>query len=306
MAERFDRFDAAAVRALQTAQEEALAAEQPVIGALHLLLGVLQDRTSVASAMLARLGVDVDALVEAARESAAEEPEAPFGGTGLGRYAARALERALRDMRDEGALRVDVGNMLIGLVGCGSRSIDRLCIPRGITLDVLRTTRRGIDVSDSSAERRALMSRVLGYRYGARHFGRTAVMAILQAELVARWFYHQEVDSPHLLAGLLRMRSSVALRVLGEASMPLEPSAYVPAPGADAPARDVGFTPSTEATLVRAFDLAQHHGVAQVGSAHLLRAILEDEACREVLARLQVDVEALQAQLEGELDAPED
>jgi ATP-dependent Clp protease ATP-binding subunit ClpA len=125
--------------------------------------------------------------------------------------------------------------------------------------------------------------------------GRTA---LLQAQLVARWYYHAEVDTEHLLVGLMRERG-LAARVLQDLGVQLPAliehfEALVPADTGRPSPEALGYTLAAHAAIERASWEADQRGQPRAGSGHLLLGVLAIEGghARDLLATLGVSADA--------------
>jgi ATP-dependent Clp protease ATP-binding subunit ClpA len=135
--------------------------------------------------------------------------------------------------------------------------------------------------------------------------------ALLQAQLVARWYYHAQVDTEHLLVGLVRERG-VAARVLQDLGVELPAllqhfEALLPAdPGRPSPV-GLGYTLPAQAAIERATWEADQRGQARAGSGHLLLGVLAIEGghARALLERLGVAPDAVRQAVEPLLSAEE-
>jgi ATP-dependent Clp protease ATP-binding subunit ClpA len=256
---------------------------------------VLQDPTSVACRALSPLVPDLDELAETTRGAAANSADLHSQEPGLGPYARKAIELAVAEALTARQSSVKAEHLLLGLLGSGSPSIDNLFRARKVSL----------------AQARAQVLDVLGKRPRWQIFvplpepeqvleaspaalGAHARAAIQQAQLVARWHYHPRVDTPHLLAGLLRERSGRAAQVLGAGGVELGAVlAQLAGPTTVRSAARVGYTARASAAITRARAVAGKRGLELAGTAHLLDALLVDSACEALLAALGADTLAL-------------
>ena len=132
--------------------------------------------------------------------------------------------------------------------------------------------------------------------------------ALLQAQLTARWYYHGQVDTEHLLIGLLRERSGLAARVLHESGLELAralslwetlPVGPATPPGAGG----VSYTLGAQACLDRATLEASQRGHPLAGTGHLLLAVVSIVAGQAVplLQAAGISPESVREQLEPRL-----
>jgi ATP-dependent Clp protease ATP-binding subunit ClpA len=135
--------------------------------------------------------------------------------------------------------------------------------------------------------------------------------ALLQAQLVARWYYHEQVDTEHLLVGLVRERG-LAARVLQGLGVELSAllrhfEALVPADSGRPTPVGLGYTLAAHAAIERASWEADQRGQARAGSGHLLLGVLAIEGghVRDLLTSLGVSHEAIRAAIEPLLTSEE-
>ena len=138
MAERWERFSEPAIRVLQTAQEEAQALDQVAVGVEHLLLGVLQDRGSLATLVLGRMGVDLDELDEATRAIAGRSADLLSGPAAFGPYARDSVEYAADEALANGEQLVAPEHVLIGVLRSESPTLEPVLRGRGLTAERVR------------------------------------------------------------------------------------------------------------------------------------------------------------------------
>ena len=112
----FERFTAAARRAVVASMNLAKAGGHPEIHVEHLLLGVLEDEQALGTQALAAQGLDVEAVRSAAT---AALPPADGPSPDLTPYDARsrkALELTFREMTRTGQPSVGTGHILLALI----------------------------------------------------------------------------------------------------------------------------------------------------------------------------------------------
>jgi hypothetical protein len=88
----FSRFTPRARNMLVVAHDEAVAAGSPEVDVGHLVLGLLSDREAIAARVLAGRGVDLDAVVAAARQQVASPPSGASTGRDVVPYSEAARE----------------------------------------------------------------------------------------------------------------------------------------------------------------------------------------------------------------------
>jgi ATP-dependent Clp protease ATP-binding subunit ClpA len=140
----FERFTTESRQSLQVATTTAIERGDAVIHPDHLLLGVANPSSGLASRLLAEAGIDEAAV-------AASMPPAP-GGPGPGNppftgAAKKALELSLREALNMGHAHIGSGHLLLGLLRLEAHERPSALATSGLTLDgargVVRTQSEG-------------------------------------------------------------------------------------------------------------------------------------------------------------------
>ena len=140
----FERFTTESRQSLQVATTTAIERGDAVIHPDHLLLGVANPSSGLASRLLAEAGIDEAAV-------AASMPPAP-GGPGPGNppftgAAKKALELSLREALNMGHAHIGSGHLLLGLLRLEAHERPSALATAGLTLDgargVVRTQSEG-------------------------------------------------------------------------------------------------------------------------------------------------------------------
>ena len=142
---------------------------------------------------------------------------------------------------------------------------------------------------------------------------RLARKALLQAQLAARWYYHPQVDTEHLLLGLVRERGGAAARALqelgGDLSRVLEHFEALTSEPSGRPTPDrVEYTPAAQAAIDRAVHESTQRGHPQAGTGHLLLGVLSVSGgqAHALLARLAISEDQARKAVEPLLIDAED
>jgi ATP-dependent Clp protease ATP-binding subunit ClpC len=142
---------------------------------------------------------------------------------------------------------------------------------------------------------------------------RLARKALLQAQLAARWYYHPQVSTEHLLLGLVRERDGTASRALGqlgaELSRVLEQFQAVTNEPSGRPTPDrVEYTAAAQSAIQLAGQEAARRDHPRAGTGHLLLGVLAvaEGQAHELLARLGISAEHVRAAVELLLADAED
>ena len=295
MADRFDKFTVRARNVLQLAQEEAQRLNHSYIGTEHLLLGLVREGEGVAAKVLSNMGVELKKVRDSI-EFIVGRGDFPGGSRGLTPRAKRVIELSVDEARRLQHRYIGTEHLLLGLVREGEGVASGVLVSLGVSLDSVRS------------QVLQLVEQSIPASVG---FTPAAHSAVDHAQLAARWYEHDQVDTEHLLVGLVRQRNGLAARVLSDLGvdrrrlmLELDASA-LGEPREAAPI--VGFTTAAQAAMERARLEAQHRSQTPVGTGHLLLGALSvpDSHAARLLEQLGITVHAVRAALEprvGEQD----
>lgn len=137
---RTNKFTARAKKAMHLGQEEAQRLHQSPLGTQHLLLGLVQEGEGLAARLLARHGVELEALRLAAASTDASDPRPPLAAT-----VERAVDRACQEAQDLGHKFVGTEHLLLAVLyedhGMARSLLQRLGVdPEALAADVLAAT----------------------------------------------------------------------------------------------------------------------------------------------------------------------
>ncbi len=155
---RPERLTTAAQEALANAQREALARSNPEVGGLHLLLGLLEDRSGPARAVLARAGVETDRLRQVAEAEASRLPTASSGAGQAGRALMEVLAKAEAESKRLGDAYISSEHLLLALAdvpGGAREALEALGAKRARIEEAVRAIRKAsgvASVTDPNAE----------------------------------------------------------------------------------------------------------------------------------------------------------
>ncbi len=134
---------------------------------------------------------------------------------------------------------------------------------------------------------------------GFSRFNDHARHAVVASQNAAHDARNDRITSAHLVLGLLSQPDSAAARVLAAHGLSLdrvrqEATATLPEPAADLPAL-TPFDPGAKKALELTFREALRLGDSEIGTEHILLALLELEDGTGVLAGLGLDKAAVEA-----------
>jgi hypothetical protein len=140
---RFDKFDDAARNVLTNAQREATRLAHNYIGTEHLLLGIVAETDSPASALLRGRGVDLEKTRTAVGFIIGRGTEHVSGEVGLTPRAKRVIELGIAEAREMGDHFIGSEHLLLGLLregeGIAAGVLESFGVdPERLRSDVLR------------------------------------------------------------------------------------------------------------------------------------------------------------------------
>jgi ATP-dependent Clp protease ATP-binding subunit ClpC len=112
----FERFTERARQVVVLAQDEARAMRHDYIGTEHLLLGLLREEEGLGARVLARLGIEIDAVRAVVRTRIGEGDEESVGEIPFTPHAKETLELSLREALTLGHKYIGTEHVLLGLV----------------------------------------------------------------------------------------------------------------------------------------------------------------------------------------------
>jgi ATP-dependent Clp protease ATP-binding subunit ClpA len=294
----FGRLSDAALQVLQSAHEEAQRFSHNYIGTEHILLGLVHETQSGAGQLLRGLGADLP-KVRNAVEFIIGRGDRPLAETpGLTPRARKVLILALDEADRLGHAQAGSEHLLLGIIREGEGIASGVLESLVVNTDWMRT-----QLLENLGQAQVPPTPARASRGGQN--------ALLQAQLVARWYYHEQVDTEHLLVGLVRERG-LAARVLQDLGVELSAllqhfEALVPADSGRPTPVGLGYTLAAHAAIERASWEADQRGQARAGSGHLLLGVLAIEGgrVRDLLTSLGVSREAIRAAIEPLLSTEE-
>ena len=172
MASRFEKFSERARRALTRAQEEAQRFGHNYIDTEHILLGLVAEEDSVASKVLANLGVLPNKIRAAVEFVVGRGERSAIGEVGLTPRAKRVIELAVDEARRLNHSYIGTEHLLLGLLRDREGAAVGVLESFGVTFDKAQTEINNV-LSQSAPQSRAV----------ARGVGRTPVLDQLGIDL---------------------------------------------------------------------------------------------------------------------------
>jgi ATP-dependent Clp protease ATP-binding subunit ClpA len=134
----FERFTDRARRSVVIAQEESRLLQHDYIGPEHLLLGLIQEGSGLATHALQALNIDLAALSEEVKTTVGRGQAQPTGHIPFTQAAKKTLELALRESQQLGHDYIGTEHLLLGVLRQGDLAAAELLVQRGADLDAVR------------------------------------------------------------------------------------------------------------------------------------------------------------------------
>jgi hypothetical protein len=128
----FERFTDQSRQVLVLAQEEARLLDHNFIGTEHILLGLIRADGSIASQVLAEVGVELPTVRERVRETIGLAGGATTGSPPFTPRAKKVLELALREVQQLGGEHIGTEHILLGLIREGEGVGAQVLVSLGI------------------------------------------------------------------------------------------------------------------------------------------------------------------------------
>lgn len=197
----FERFTEASIRAIVSAQEEALMAGMRLVGAEHIVIGLIRDRSTVSGLVFKELGVKIISARKCidfvSTDHGGKRPpmNLPFS-----KGAMRAIEAA----QSQPSARISTGHLLSGTILAHDEKVFTLFGSLNVDVDKLLARLQAavnnsvaLAYEDLSDETRQIPLQIVKY------LGESASELLALAEQEARMMNHSFVGAEHLLLGLL-------------------------------------------------------------------------------------------------------
>lgn len=303
-----EKFSARAIQALNAAREEALRLEFNHVDADHLLLGLAHEQRGLCLRVLQRHDVVARRLRLAVEQlsgrgySLARQEDLVFAPATL-RVLARTAAACPRLVESQ--------DLFVALLEEPDTAAQAVFRELGLDAEMLLAeaealSRGSRDEAEVPVERPEV---VLPRTFTPRLLTPAAQSVLSYAYAAARFFGHTVVGTEQLLTGLLYVRSGLAAKGLEAQGVdPLRLEAVA----ARAIGRGSGTVPGRlslsrwcEEVCEHAWGLARRQGLSQVGTAHLLLALLELDVggALYLLDRLALNLGQLRDDMEGSLAA---
>jgi ATP-dependent Clp protease ATP-binding subunit ClpA len=219
---QFDKFTERARRSLSFAQEEAQRFQHSYIGTEHLLLGLVREGEGVASQVLARLGVELNAVRESVEFIIGRGDRIVLGEIGLTPRSKKVIELAVDEARRLNHHYIGTEHILLGLVREGEGIAAGVLGSLGVDLKRVRSELLKVLSNDknSPAEATSPEPVVPSPQWKSRnnfddyHFAEQVERVLSYAQQEAFELQHSYVATEHLLLGLLREEGDGAAQIL--------------------------------------------------------------------------------------------
>jgi ATP-dependent Clp protease ATP-binding subunit ClpA len=296
----FERYTEAAHLAFFEAAFQAFECGSSSIETEHLLGGLLRTDPTIAQRYPGLRGVTPAAGKDSEKEPEAVLQPAPHRDLPLSIESTRALAYAAEESERVGVRHIGTEHLLLGLLREETSHAARTLRERGLELAGLREEIVRMQISQAGAATRTESRGVTFEPYPDSAAGRTILFARYEASQLGS----MSIETEHLLLGLLRAESALALRLLGDdaaiEAMRREIERRRPAGKNVATTVDLPLSEESKHAMAFAAEEAMRAS-QQVGNQHLLAGLLRVEKClaAELLRHRGVTLERVRKDFTG-------
>lgn len=303
----FERFSGRAIKVIMYAQEEARRLGYNFVDTEAILIGLIRERTGIASKALRSMGVSLqDVRVEVEKIVGRGSDDISVETIPFMPRAKRAFEASLEESKASGHAYIGTAHLLLGLIREADESDTE-----GVASKVLRI---------NNVDRKALKCKVLELsnetklaqpHYLFEQLTESALNAIVFAQEEARRLGRYSVSAEAILIGLLLEKTGIAAQALESKGLNLQ-NARVEVEkinkliglGAGEFGPEIRLSSQSKYLLQLSWEEAKAMGSASVGTEHLLLGLIKDieeseneGAAARVFQVNNVDLNALRAEL---------
>jgi ATP-dependent Clp protease ATP-binding subunit ClpA len=299
----FERFTEKAIKSIMLAQQESRRLGHNFVGTEQLLLGLIEEGTSIAVRVLKENGVTLeDTRIEVekiiSRGSGFVQVEIPFTPR-----AKRVLELSWDEARQLTHYYISSEHLLLGLIREGEGVAARVLENMGLSLLSLRDqVLRAMSQEESqykSIHHKPQNSSVDSAYPMFSRFNQDAIKVIMLAQEEARRIGHNFVGTELLLLGLLGEGTGIAARALKSSGATLKQARIevekVIARRSGYVAVEIPFTPRARRVLEQSWEEARQLEQKHVGTEHLLLGVIGESkgVAGRVLEKMGISVSSL-------------
>lgn len=287
--DRFDKFTERARKVLQYAQEEAQRFQHNYIGTEHLLLGLLRVEDSVATKVLANLGVELQKARGAVEFIIGRGDRLVLGEIGLTPRAKKVIELAVDEARHMNHRYIGTEHLLLGMIREGEGIAAGVLESLGVRLPKVRTeTLRVLNQAPDAPDETLLVEQVDEVVEQESHaftapfdkFTADSRRALAFAQEEAQLLQHNYIGTEHLLLGLLRANWTMAAQILQRLGIDLHKTRgavqAIIGRGDRIVLGEIGLTPRAKKVIALAIDEASGLGHSTIGTEHILLGIIRE------------------------------
>jgi ATP-dependent Clp protease ATP-binding subunit ClpA len=300
--ERFGKFTERARKVLSFAQEEAQRFQHNYIGTEHLLLGLIREKEGVASHILAKYGVKLEAARERLEFIIGQGDRIVLGEIGLTPRAKDVIRLAAEEAQRLNHYIIGTEHILLGLIREGEGTALSILESLNVSLQYIHNDILKV-ISSTAGEEVQARTAALSQQWKSRNnfddyqFAEQVERVLGYAQEEARTLQHSYVGTEHLLIGLLREEGGVAAHILKSLGADLIRTRSgietLVGRGERSTADDVPLTPLARAQIHLAADEANRLGHTSIRTEHLLLGLVREGEgiASSVLGSLGVSLE---------------
>ena len=280
----FEKFTDKAIKVMMLTQEESRRLGHNVVSTEHILLGLIGEKTEIASQVLMRMGVSRDkARIEVERivGKGSESPvmlEIPFTSE-----AKRVLELALQETRQHQHNYIDVGHILLGLIKEEKGLAVMVLKNLGVNIsEVYRQVHNSLDsaydTTANDAPASYYKSKLFLRNKSFQSFSIPAIKVIWLAEMESQRLGHNFIGTEQILLGLIEEGIGVAAQILKSLGVNLHDVRVEIEKkigrGSGEVQGEIFFTPAAERLIEYSLEEARQLNSGEVNTEHLLLGLV--------------------------------
>jgi ATP-dependent Clp protease ATP-binding subunit ClpA len=285
----FDRFTDRAKKVMNLARQQAQRFNHEYLAPEHMLLGILDLGEGLAIQALGKMSIDPDRIQGAVESMLVKGPSnAPMRQLPFTPRAKKVLELTMEEAGNLGHNYIGTEHVLLGLIKEDESIPAQVLLELGVSLKRTRATVLEVLASETSSRENLLVSGPAAMVAPSRvdvpfaHFSDRLKRVWDRAQQAARSGGFSLVSSEHLFAAMMTDSKGVAADVLrmndtDRAGILTQLGHIVKSIDTGAPQLPIAMEPALARAIVVAFEEAAGTKSNQIGTGHVLIALLQQE-----------------------------
>jgi len=316
----YERFTDRAYKVMQLANQEALRFNHEYIGTQHLLLGLVKEGSGVAAQVMRKFDIDMRKIRLEAEKLIRSGPDmVTMGKLPMTPAAKRVIKYAIEESEKLRHDCVDTEHILLGLLRENESVAAQILMNLGLRLDKARTIiENAIQQSNSAVsgwsegEKERVFNELCEQAMSEQFTDRAKKVLQLASEEAKR-LNHKYIATEHILLGLIKEGSGVAVQVLR--NLTVDPQEVVveierlTRKGIGKGERaTLSLTVRSKKVMEYAKEESRFLGHGYVGTEHILLGLLREDAgaAAQILMYFDLRLEELETEIVNVLSQPLD